>query len=58
MKDDTDPHYRETTESRVEPMGGRFGYAWITLAFFLFSLVGHWLFGWFSFVSKQHQHNQ
>jgi hypothetical protein len=58
MKDDTDPHHRETTESRVEAMGGRFGYAWITLAFFLFSLVGHWLFGWFSFVSQQHQHNE
>jgi hypothetical protein len=58
MKDDTDPHYRETSEGKVAAIGGRFGYAWITLAFFLFSLVGHWLFGWFSFVSEQHQHNQ
>jgi hypothetical protein len=57
MKDDTN-HYRETAESKVEAIGGRFGYAWITLAFFVFSLAGHWLFGWFSFVSEQRQHNQ
>jgi uncharacterized protein DUF6766 len=58
MKDDTDRHHRETAESKVAAIGGRFGYAWITLAFFVFSLVGHWLFGWFSFVSEQRQHNQ
>jgi hypothetical protein len=58
MSDDTTSHYRETSESKVEAIGGRFGYAWITLAFFLFSFVGHWLFGWFSFVSEQRQHNQ
>jgi hypothetical protein len=36
----------------------RYGYAWITAAFFLLSLAGHWLFGWFAFVSEQQQHNQ
>ncbi|MFB9951459.1 DUF6766 family protein [Rhizobium puerariae] len=35
-----------------------YGYAWITLAFFLFSLAGHWLFGWFAFVQEQAQHGQ
>lgn len=31
----------------------KYGYAWVTLAFFLFSLIGHWLFGWFAFVDEQ-----
>jgi hypothetical protein len=35
-----------------------YGYAWITLGLFLFSLAGHWLFGWFSFVDEQAQHGQ
>jgi len=35
-----------------------YGYAWITLAFFAFSLVGHWLFGWFAFVQEQAEHGQ
>jgi hypothetical protein len=36
----------------------RYGYAWITLAFFVFSFFGHWLFGWFAFVSEQQAHGQ
>lgn len=35
-----------------------YSYAWITLAFFVFSLVGHWLFGWFAFVQEQAEHGQ
>lgn len=31
----------------------RYGFAWVTLAFFLFSLAGHWLFGWIAFVDEQ-----
>lgn len=34
----------------------RYAYAWITLAFFLISLVLHWLFGWSSFVDEARQH--
>lgn len=33
-----------------------YGYAWITLGLFAFSLAGHWLFGWFAYVSEQAQH--
>ena len=33
-----------------------YGYAWITVGLFAFSLVGHWLFGWFAFASEQHMH--
>jgi len=34
----------------------KYGYAWVTLGFFVFSLVGHWLFGWFAYVGEQAQH--
>jgi hypothetical protein len=36
----------------------KYSYAWVTLGFFLFSLVGHWLFGWLAFVDEQISHNQ
>ena len=35
-----------------------YSYAWVTLGFFAVSLVGHWLFGWFAFVSEQQEHGQ
>jgi len=28
------------------------------MAFFIFSLIGHWLFGWFAFVQEQVEHGQ
>jgi hypothetical protein len=31
----------------------RYGYAWVTLGFFLISLIGHWLFAWFAYVDDQ-----
>jgi hypothetical protein len=52
------PVHRETSERKLRDLGGRFGFAWVTLAFFLFSFAGHWLFGWFSFVNEQTQHAQ
>jgi hypothetical protein len=36
----------------------RYGFAWVTLAFFVFSLAGHWLFGWIGFVQEQQAHGQ
>jgi hypothetical protein len=36
----------------------RYGYAWVTLGFFVVSLTGHWLFGWFAYVSEQLAHQQ
>jgi hypothetical protein len=36
----------------------RYGYAWVTLGFFVITLVGHWLFGWFSYFSEQQAHAQ
>jgi len=35
-----------------------YGYAWVTLGFFLISLVGHWLFGWLAYVNEQQAHAQ
>jgi hypothetical protein len=35
-----------------------YGYAWVTLGFFLISFIGHWLFGWFAYVSEQQAHAQ
>jgi hypothetical protein len=36
----------------------RYGFVWVTGGFFLVSLVGHWLFGWFAYVSEQQAHAQ
>ena len=36
----------------------KYGYAWITLGFFLVSLALHWLFGWKAFVDEAMQHGQ
>ncbi|RVB76106.1 hypothetical protein EN885_17695 [Mesorhizobium sp. M6A.T.Cr.TU.014.01.1.1] len=30
-----------------------YSYAWITLAFFVLSIVGHWGFGWFAYLDEQ-----
>jgi hypothetical protein len=34
-----------------------YAYGWITLGLFVFSLAGHWLFGWFAYVNEQETHN-
>jgi hypothetical protein len=39
-------------------MARRYGFLWVTGGFFLLSLVGHWVFGWFAFVHEQQAHNQ
>jgi hypothetical protein len=36
----------------------KYGYLWVTTLFFLFSLAGHWIFGWFAYVDEQHTHGQ
>ena len=36
----------------------RYAYGWITLAFFLGSLVLHWFFGWRSYVEEASSHGQ
>jgi hypothetical protein len=36
----------------------RYGYLWVTLGFFILSLAGHWIFGWFAYVQEQLAHGQ
>src|SRR5215211_7646636 len=36
----------------------RYGFAWVTIALFLITLTGHWIFGWFAYVSEQQAHQQ
>jgi len=36
----------------------KYGFLWVTLGLFLVSLVGHWIFAWYAFVSEQLQHGQ
>jgi hypothetical protein len=36
----------------------RYAYGWITAAFFLISIIGHWIFGWFAYVEEATQHQQ
>ena len=45
-----DPHLRLS-------IWRRYGFFWVTLVLFLGSLIGHWMFAWFSFVSEQEAHN-
>ena len=40
------------------PILKNYGFAWVTGGFFLISLLGHWVFGWFAFVNEQVQHGQ
>lgn len=35
-----------------------YGFVWVTGAFFVFSLAGHWLFGWYAYVDEQMAHQQ
>ena len=36
----------------------RYSFAWVTAGFFLVSLIGHWLFGWFAFADEQLTHGE
>ena len=36
----------------------RYGFFWVTGAFFIISLAGHWVFAWFAYVQEQFAHQQ
>ena len=36
----------------------RYGYAYITAAFFLVSIAGHWILAWYAFADEASQHGQ
>jgi len=35
-----------------------YGFLWVTLGFFTFSIIGHWIFGWMAFAEEQAAHRQ
>ncbi len=36
----------------------RYGFFWVTGSFFIVTLIGHWLFGWFAYLNEQAAHGQ
>lgn len=36
----------------------KYGYVWVTSGLFLFSLLGHWLFGWLAYIDERREHAQ
>ncbi len=35
-----------------------YAYGWLTAIFFLVSIVGHWVFGWYAFLNEAHTHGE
>lgn len=35
-----------------------YGYVWVTLFLFFFSLLGHWVFAWSAYLDEQEAYNQ
>ncbi len=35
-----------------------YGYLWVTLILFLFSLAGHWITAWYAYTDEQKTHKQ
>ena len=31
----------------------KYGFAWVTGGFFVITLLGHWIFGWFAYIDEQ-----
>lgn len=49
---------RKESQAARHGVLGKYAYAWLTLGFFLVSLVLHWFFGWRSFVAEAQEHSQ
>ena len=47
-------------EAKADRLGvlGKYSYAWLTLGFFLISLILHWYFGWKAFVDEAQAHGE
>lgn len=50
----------EKPEQVAQKLGalGKYGYAWLTLAFFLISFALHWYFGWEAFQDEARTHGE
>jgi hypothetical protein len=51
------PERPERAAARLGALG-KYSYAWLTLAFFLGSLVLHWYFGWQAFQDEARAHGE
>ena len=49
---------RIKAEIRYDFRFGRYGFMYFTGAFFIISLAGHAIFGWFAFIAEQNEHQQ
>lgn len=49
---------RQEDKAARNGIWGKYAYGWLTLAFFLGSLILHWFFGWRSYVSEAQEHGQ
>jgi hypothetical protein len=47
---------RQSGSLRRASIFRRYAFAWITGGFFLITIAGHWIFGWFAYVDEQRQH--
>jgi hypothetical protein len=36
----------------------KYGYLWVTLALFLGSIIGHWIFAWYAYKEEQIAHGE
>lgn len=54
----TNPEPMAETDLPMGSVWKRYSYLWLTLGLFLFSLVGHWLFGWYAYAQEQIEHGQ
>lgn len=42
----------------IRSLWSKYSFLWVTLGFFLISLVGHWTFAWFAYVEEQAMHGE
>jgi hypothetical protein len=52
------PESLADTDLPIQSVWKRYSYIWLTLGLFVFSLVGHLLFGWLAYVDEQQTHGQ
>lgn len=49
-------HRKRPPSLRTASIWHRYAYAWVTAAFFVLTITGHWIFGWYAYVDDQVQH--
>jgi hypothetical protein len=57
MSTTTDRWTRQASK-RAPSLWRAYAFGWVTLGLFLFSLAGHWLFGWLAYADEQKAHGR